>query len=65
MFASIRRYRLTRGSIDELTRRVDEGFAEQVSAQPGFLSYEFLDSGDGGIVTISIFAEADPSGGVA
>jgi len=59
MFASIRRYRLTRGSIDKLTRRVDESFAEQISSQPGFISYEFMDCGDGEIMTISMFAGAE------
>jgi len=58
MFASIRRYRFARGSMDELARRVDGGFAEQIGAQPGFVSYEFMDCGDGEIVTISIFREA-------
>jgi heme-degrading monooxygenase HmoA len=58
MFASIRRYRLHSGSIDELERRVDEGFAEQIAAQPGFVSYEFLDCGDGEVMTISVFREA-------
>jgi hypothetical protein len=59
MFASIRRYRLQSGSMDELTRRVDEGFAEQISAQPGFVSYEFVDCGDDEVMTISVFREAD------
>jgi hypothetical protein len=59
MFASIRRYRLHSCSIDELTRRVDEGFAEQVSAQPGFVSYEFIDCGEDELMTISVFREAD------
>jgi hypothetical protein len=59
MFASIRRYRLHRGSMDELTRRVDEGFAEDISRQPGFVAYEFMDCGDGEIMTLSIFGEAD------
>ena len=40
MFASIRRCRMHRGSVDELAKRVDEGFAEEISAQPGFVSYE-------------------------
>ncbi len=57
MFTSIRRYRLTSGSMDELARRVDEGFAEQVAGQPGFISYEFLDCGEGEIMTVSIFRE--------
>jgi hypothetical protein len=58
MFASVRRYRLTQGSMDELARLVDTGFAEQIAAQPGFVAYEFTDCGDGEITTISIFREA-------
>jgi len=58
MFASIRRYRLAQGSLDELARLVDGGFADQISAQPGFVSYEFIDCGDGDIATISLFREA-------
>jgi hypothetical protein len=44
--------------MDELARLVDRGFAEQISAQPGFVSYEFIDCGDGEITTISLFGEA-------
>ena len=46
MFSSIRRYRLTHGSTEELTRRVDRGFAEEIELQPGFVSYELIDCGD-------------------
>lgn len=63
MFASIRRYRMHTGSMEELARRVDEGFAEEICAQPGFVSYEFVDCGDGEIWTISIFREADEAAG--
>jgi Antibiotic biosynthesis monooxygenase len=59
MHASIRRYRLHAGSLAELIRRVDDGFAEEISEQPGFVSYEFIDCGDGEVMTISVFAEAD------
>jgi hypothetical protein len=38
---------------------VDEGFAEEISARPGFVSYELIDCGDGEFVTISVFGEAD------
>jgi heme-degrading monooxygenase HmoA len=55
MFASMRRYRLERGSKAELARRVDEGFAEQLAGQPGFVSYEFIDCGLGEFMTVSIF----------
>jgi hypothetical protein len=60
MFTSIRRYRLQDPSVsDELMRRVDDDFAEEISAQPGFVSYEFIDCGDGEVMTVSIFREAD------
>jgi hypothetical protein len=59
MFASIRRYSLGQGSIEDLTRRVDEGFAEQISGQPGFVSYEFIDCGNDEIMTVSTFRDAD------
>src|SRR5436190_3539407 len=55
MFASMRRYRLERGSMAELARRVDKDFAEQLAAQPGFVSYEFIDGGLGEFMTMSIF----------
>jgi hypothetical protein len=59
MFASIRRYRLRQGPIEELGRRVDGGFAEEIRRQPGFVSYEFIDCGEGEVITLSIFREAD------
>jgi hypothetical protein len=59
MFASIRRYRLRSGTMDDLARRVDDGFAEELSAQPGFVSYEFVDAGDGAVITLSVFHDAD------
>jgi len=59
MFASIRRYRLQRGSMEDLKRRVDEDFAELIAAREGFVSYEFLDCGDGEIVTLSVFRGAE------
>jgi len=39
----------------ELARRVDEDFAEQLAAQPGFVSYEFINCGVGEFLTMSIF----------
>ena len=59
MFASIRRYRLQSGSMDELTHRVDESFAEEIGRQPGFVAYEFMDCRDGGILTLSVFRDED------
>jgi hypothetical protein len=59
MFASIRRYRLRGTPMGELARRVDEDFAERIAAQPGFMSYEFVDCGDGELLTISTFQTAE------
>ena len=59
MFASIRRYRLVDGSMDDLMRRVDASFADELSAQPGFVSYESMDCGDGEVMTVSTFRDAD------
>ena len=55
MFASMRRYRLERGSMTELARRIDQDFAEKLSAQPGFVSYELIDCGMGEFLTMSVF----------
>jgi hypothetical protein len=59
LFASIRRYRLQRGSMEDLMRRVDEGFAEDIGRQPGFVAYEFMDCGEGEIMTLSVFRDSD------
>jgi hypothetical protein len=63
MFASIRRYRLHKGSMDELASRVDDGFAEEISTRPGFVSYEFVDCGDGEVMTVSVFDQATGAAG--
>src|SRR6516225_7668984 len=58
VFGSIRRYRLAHGSMDELARRVDEGFAEEIRTRPGFVSYEFIDCDGDEVITISMFSKA-------
>jgi heme-degrading monooxygenase HmoA len=57
MFASMRRYRLQPGAQEEFTRRVDESFADDIAAQPGFVSYQLIDCGGGDLFTLSIFLE--------
>ena len=58
MFASIRCYFVHKGPTDELVRLVEDEFADRIAAQPGFVSYAFLDCGGGGAMTISVFREA-------
>jgi hypothetical protein len=58
MFVSIRRYFVHQGPATELAELVDQDFADRISAQPGFVSYEFLDGGEGEALTISAFQQA-------
>jgi heme-degrading monooxygenase HmoA len=58
MFVSIRRYFVHQAPAKELAELVDQDFADRLSAQPGFVSYEFLDGGEGEAVTISAFHQA-------
>jgi len=57
MFASMRRYRLQPGDLAEFTRRVDASFADDIAAQPGFVSYQLIDCGGGDLFTLSLFLE--------
>jgi hypothetical protein len=58
MFVSIRRYFVHKAPAKELAELVDQDFADRISAQPGFVSYEFLDGGEGEALTISAFQQA-------
>ena len=57
MFASIRRYRLDGGSIDDLLHLVDTDFAERVQDLDGFVEYQALECGNGEIITITTFRD--------
>ena len=57
MFASVRRYRLESGSIDDLLHLVDSDFAESVEEMDGFMEYQVLECGNGEIITISTFRD--------
>jgi hypothetical protein len=57
MFASIRRYRLEAGSIDDLLHLVDTDFAESVQEMDGFVEYQVLECGNGEIITITTFRD--------
>ncbi len=55
MYASIRRYNMDPGSVDELMRRVNEGFVPIISQGAGFKAYYAIDAGDGVVASISVF----------
>jgi hypothetical protein len=57
MHVAIRRYQLDPGSVDELLRRVNEGFIPILKDTPGFLAYYALDSGGGMVTSVSVFED--------
>lgn len=57
MFASIRRYRLESGSIDDMLRLVDTDFADTVQDLDGFVEYQVVECGNGEIITITTFTD--------
>jgi hypothetical protein len=59
MYASIRRYRMKAGSIDDVMHLADTQFADRLSEEPGFVDYQLMDTGDGSIASITIFDDED------
>lgn len=55
MYTSIRRYKTDKSRMEELTRRVEEGFIPLLAQSPGFVSYYLVDGGEGELATISVF----------
>lgn len=68
MFAAIRRYHTDPDSIEEVARRVNEGFLPLISEMSGFVVYIALNAGQGEYGTVSVFedqASAEESNRVA
>jgi hypothetical protein len=59
MYAMIRRYRMAAGSIDDLMHRVDTQYADRLQGQLGILHYQAIDTGDGTIVTVTVFEDEE------
>ena len=57
MHITIRSRRMTSGSVDELMRKLAQGFMPLISAAPGYVTYYVIDSGDGMVSAISIFED--------
>ena len=57
MHLAIRRYRVDPNSVDEVMRKVDEGFVPIISDGPGFLAYYVLSAGEGRLATVSVFED--------
>ena len=57
MYVSVRRYEMDAEAVDELMRRVEEGFVPIISKAPGFIAYLALDAGDGVVASVSMFVD--------
>jgi heme-degrading monooxygenase HmoA len=55
MYVAIRQYEMGAGSVEDFARIVDTGFADKLSARPGFVSYQLVASGSDEIVSITVF----------
>jgi hypothetical protein len=59
MFTIVSKYRLTRGSAGEATRRAQESFVPLLRGLPGFREYYLLDGGPDVLISIRVFDSAD------
>ena len=59
MFSSIRRYTVERGSVEELTLRVKEGFLPLVRKLKGFKGYYLINGGHNILIAVSVFETAE------
>jgi hypothetical protein len=55
MFAAIRYYRTATHSVDEVARKVREGFVPVIRDTPGFVAYFVISPREDEIVAVSIF----------
>jgi hypothetical protein len=59
MYASIRRYRVGAGTIDDAMHLVDTELADRLSQEPGFVDYQAMDTGNGTMTSVTIFEDED------
>ena len=59
MFAAIRYYRTATDSVDEVARKVSEGFVPMIRDIPGFVAYFVLAPRQDEIVAVSVFEDRE------
>jgi heme-degrading monooxygenase HmoA len=59
MFTIVRKFRLARGSAEEVARRVQESFVSLLRELPGFREHYLLDGGPDVLISIRVFDSAD------
>lgn len=59
MYAAVRQYEMGSGTVSDFMRIVDEGLAETLSSQPGFVAYHVVASGADEVVSVSLFDDQE------
>jgi hypothetical protein len=59
MYASIRRYRMGAGSMDDAMHLADTELADRLAEEPGFVDYQVLATGDDTITSMTIFEDEE------
>jgi hypothetical protein len=59
MYASIRRYRMGAGSMDDAMHLADTELADRLSEAPGFIDYQVVVTGNDMITSMTIFEDED------
>jgi hypothetical protein len=59
MYASIRRYRMGAGSMDDAMHLADTEFADRLAEESGFVDYQAVAVGDDMIVSMTIFEDQE------
>jgi hypothetical protein len=54
MYTSVRKYEGV-SDTQEASRKVQEGFMPLISGMPGFIEYQWVDLGQGALLSISVF----------
>jgi antibiotic biosynthesis monooxygenase len=59
MYAAVRQYEMGSGTVSEFMRIVDEGLAEILSGEPGFVAYHVIASGADEVVSVTVFDDEE------
>lgn len=57
MYAVIRKYKFDQAVSEELDRKIREFFVPQLKTVPGFVTYYWLESGEGTGASLSVFQD--------
>lgn len=58
MHASVRKYKVDEGQLDELWARIADTFVPRLEGSPGFVGYHVVDAGNGVVITVTLGDDA-------